>query len=317
MNSLTPSRLLKIFPALALIALALPASALGQASRTWVSGVGDDANPCSRTAPCKTFAGAISKTAAAGEINCLDPGGFGGVTITKAMTIMCQYTEGGVLVSGTNAIVINAAATDRVTLRGLDINGLNTGLNGVRVLQARAVRILDSEIYEFVRDGVDFEPSNNVAKLVIDRTHIHDNTGAGVMVAPTASGVARATLRGNQIDENGCAVASSSRLTDPAFNFAVDCGTGTGAGGPVAVNVFQNGMSDHATSAVLSNGAASTVRISQNLITGALGPALVALNSGQLNTFGDNRVTGNPGGNGATTGATLTFSKRRAKSKGH
>src|SRR5213595_1412690 len=105
--------------------MTLPASA--QATRTWVSGVGDDANPCSRTAPCKTFAGAISKTANGGEINCLDPGGFGGVTITKAITIKCHYTEGGVLVSGTNAIVVNAPSTDSVTLRGLDINGLGTG----------------------------------------------------------------------------------------------------------------------------------------------------------------------------------------------
>src|SRR3954451_22076731 len=74
-----------------------------QATRTWVSGVGDDANPCSRTAPCKTFAGAISKTAPAGEINVLDPGGFGGVTITKSITISSEGFEAGVLVSGTNA----------------------------------------------------------------------------------------------------------------------------------------------------------------------------------------------------------------------
>ena len=72
------------------------ATAYGQASRTWVSGVGDDANPCSRTAPCKTFAGAISKTAAQGEINCLDPGGFGAVTITKAITIDCVGTLGSI-----------------------------------------------------------------------------------------------------------------------------------------------------------------------------------------------------------------------------
>src|ERR671932_2053107 len=128
-----------LLPIVALVALALPASASAQATRTWVSGVGDDANPCSRTAPCKTFAGAISKTAAKGEINCLDPGGFGGVTITKAIAIKCHYTEGGVLVSGTNAIVVNAAATDSVTLRGLDINGIGTGLNGVRVIAAKAV----------------------------------------------------------------------------------------------------------------------------------------------------------------------------------
>src|SRR6202007_1030030 len=84
------------------------APAYAQATRTWVSGVGDDANPCSRTAPCKTFAGAISKTAPAGEINCLDPGGFGAVTITKAMTISCEVGTAGVLVSGTNGIVVQA-----------------------------------------------------------------------------------------------------------------------------------------------------------------------------------------------------------------
>src|SRR5919204_5590467 len=150
---LTPRCLIKVVPTLALIALALPASANAQATRTWVSGVGDDANPCSRPAPCKTFAGAISKTAAGGEINCLDPGGFGGVTITKALTIKCQYTEGGVLVSGTNAIVVNAASTDKVTLRGLDINGIGTGaqtsLAGVKILSAKQVNVFDSEIYRF------------------------------------------------------------------------------------------------------------------------------------------------------------------------
>src|SRR5476649_1743117 len=99
------------------------APAYAQATRTWVSGVGDDANPCSRTAPCKTFAGAISKTAAAGEINCIDPGGFGALTITKAITIDCANTEAGVLVAGTNGFSVNAGAGDVVTLRGLDIFG--------------------------------------------------------------------------------------------------------------------------------------------------------------------------------------------------
>src|SRR6476661_5452683 len=85
---------------------ALPASA--QATRTWVSGVGSDANPCSRTAPCSTFAGAISKTAAGGEIDCLDPGGFGAVTITKAITIDCNGVAGGILASGVNGVIVNA-----------------------------------------------------------------------------------------------------------------------------------------------------------------------------------------------------------------
>src|SRR3954464_11457232 len=102
-----------------LAAAVLPSAASAQATRTWVSGVGDDANPCSRTAPCKTLAGAISKTAAGGEINCLDPGGCGGVTITKAITIACEGVTAGVLVSGTPAITVSAGATDQVTLRGL------------------------------------------------------------------------------------------------------------------------------------------------------------------------------------------------------
>src|SRR6201987_4342234 len=99
------------------LAVWLPiAPAQAQATRTWVSGVGDDVNPCSRTAPCKTFAGAISKTAPGGEINVLDPGGFGAVTITKSISIIAQNVEGGVLVSGTNGIVVSTAATDKVVL---------------------------------------------------------------------------------------------------------------------------------------------------------------------------------------------------------
>src|SRR3954465_12102451 len=100
-------RCVKFAPALVLVALVLPSSAFGQATRTWVSGVGDDANPCSRTAPCKTFAGAISKTAARGEINCIDPGGFGAVTITKNITIDCGGTFGSILAAGTNGVNVN------------------------------------------------------------------------------------------------------------------------------------------------------------------------------------------------------------------
>ena len=120
--------------AVTMLFVASPASA--QATRTWVSGVGDDANPCSPTAPCKTFAGAISKTAAAGEINVLDPGGYGAVTITKSIRIISDHIEAGVLVSGTNGIIVNVASTDNVLLDGLDIEGLGTGLNGVQIIGA-------------------------------------------------------------------------------------------------------------------------------------------------------------------------------------
>src|SRR5580693_2429120 len=114
------------------IFLAAATQLAAQATRTWVSGVGDDANPCSRTAPCKTFAGAISKTATGGEINVLDPGGFGALTITKSITVSATGVTAGVLVSGTNGFVIVAPGA-QVILKGLDFDGLGTGLNGVRV----------------------------------------------------------------------------------------------------------------------------------------------------------------------------------------
>src|SRR5262245_60632310 len=127
-------------------------------TRTCVSGVGDDVNPCSRTAPCKTFAGAISKTALGGEIDALDPGGFGAVTITKAITI-----DGGggqvasVLVSGTNGIIVNAGVNDVVTLRHIRINGLGTGLNGVEFLKGRALIVEHCEIFAFTKAGIDVD----------------------------------------------------------------------------------------------------------------------------------------------------------------
>src|SRR4030081_2665305 len=118
--------------------------ARAQASRTWVSGVGDDANPCSRTAPCKTFAGAISKTAAGGEINCLDPGGFGAVTITKSMTIDCHEVFASILAPGGGGAVIisipvGADTARNVRLRNLNINGSGgnsgpqSGIVGIRI----------------------------------------------------------------------------------------------------------------------------------------------------------------------------------------
>src|SRR5512140_395529 len=112
---------------LALLTLCATRPALAQATRTWVSGVGDDVNPCSRTAPCKTFAGAISKTAPGGEIDVLDPGGFGAVTIAKSIVIDGSAGFGGVLVAGTNGIIVNAGPSDVVVLRGLVFNGLGTG----------------------------------------------------------------------------------------------------------------------------------------------------------------------------------------------
>src|SRR5882672_9617429 len=160
--------LLPLVAAFGFCMMASVTSVHAQAPRTWVSGVGDDANPCSRTAPCKTFAGAISKTAAAGEINVLDPGGFGAVTITKSITIRADHVEAGVLVSGTNGIVINAGANDRVVLEGLDIEGLGTGLNGVNIINGGQVYIIRCSIRHFTQNGVNLVSSTNAGHAFIN-----------------------------------------------------------------------------------------------------------------------------------------------------
>src|SRR5262245_34827168 len=144
---------------LVLVLQAAPAHA--QATRTWVSGVGDDANPCNRTAPCKTFAGAISKTTPGGIINCLDPGGFGAVTITKSITIDCIETFAGILAPGTNAINVNGAGVV-VILRGLSIEGVGTGLSGINFIQGGSLHVEKCKIFGFqsgAAQGIRYVPS--------------------------------------------------------------------------------------------------------------------------------------------------------------
>src|SRR4051794_15937188 len=147
--------------AFALFVLTGPSVASAQATRTWVSGVGDDANPCSRTAPCKTFAGAISKTAAGGEIDALDPGGFGAVTITKSITLNGAGTNASTLAPTQNGIIINAGAGDTVVLRNLYLQGAGSGLVGVKVLAAASVLIDNLRIAGFAT-GVETNDSNAV-----------------------------------------------------------------------------------------------------------------------------------------------------------
>lgn len=189
--------LLSLVGAIFLTLAALPAHA--QATRTWVSGVGDDANPCSRTAPCKTFAGAIAKTATQGEIDCLDPGGFGALTITKPITLDCENTSnGGVLVSGTPGITI--AATGAVNLIGLDINGLGSGTIGVNIIAAAKVNIRNCKIYGFTTAGIQEAPNAAGGSLVVDSVVIMTNP-IGINVNGT-NGAINATVINSNINNN-------------------------------------------------------------------------------------------------------------------
>ncbi len=268
------------------LSLALPTAASAQATRTYVSGVGNDVNPCSRTAPCKTFAGAYSKTAEKGEINVLDPGGYGAVTLFKSITIDGHGHIAGVLTSAASGITVNADATDKVTLRDLRFNGLGTATNGVRVIKAGTVRIQDSRIIGFV-DGVLVEPQTAPkTRVYIRDTSIHLNRGYGVRLEPREAGEAHVTLTRVDIEDN--------------FN-------GVNANGfyqPANVNIFHSSIANNGGDGgtgygLQSTGAMGIIRIGDtDVINNTFG--LRTSSSGQIRSFGDNYVEGN-GTDGAPT----------------
>jgi hypothetical protein len=230
-----------VFIAFVISAIAFAVPAQAQATRTWVSGVGDDANPCSRTAPCKTFAGAISKTAGApgapGEINCLDPGGFGALTITKSINIICgQSGIGGVLVSGTPGITVSVGATDRVILDGLDFEGIGMGTNGVSMVGAGFLIIRNSSIRDFTGFGVNMAGTSATPapRLLIQNSLITGNASGGINVQGASGATNNAEVLNTLIDSNttfgiqvigpSTLVLSASTVTGQPSNIIVSGG---------------------------------------------------------------------------------------------
>lgn len=235
-----------------LLPLLASAPAHAQATRTWVSGVGDDVNPCSRTAPCKTFAGAISKTAAGGEINCLDPAGFGTLTITKSITIDCRGTLGSVLNSGgINGFVINDSATSApntiaVTIRNVAINGAGTtlGLNGIRFISGRSLSVENVTIENFSSHGI------HVQKAAIGFLTVRNvsfNKGAvGIKLESTAQTIT--------------ASIDNSRFNNLGFN-------GVQAGQNATVGISNSIFSSLSGNAMFATTSSSTIYAENNVVT--------------------------------------------------
>jgi hypothetical protein len=299
---------LKLFVVLC-FTLAVASAAQAQATRTWVSGVGDDVNPCSRTAPCKTFAGAISKTAANGEIDCIDPGGFGAVTITKGITIDGAGTMGSILASLTNGIIVNDAATPPtavVTIRNLSINGAGNGLNGIRILKARTVHVENVEIFGFTGNGIDAPltaAASDVTELYFDDVDIRSISGAGsvgIKLSAPLPGMnayldhchIERVATGLQAGNNSFPVIRNSVIVKSANN-GVEMVSGA-SGSPKAT--IENTLLSNNTTA-LSAGSGTTTFLSQSTITGCV--TGIAAGGGVVQSSGNNRILGN-GNDGLT-----------------
>ena len=294
--------------ALAIFTLTFVSIAQAQATRTWVSGVGDDVNPCSRTAPCKTYAGAISKTAAGGEISTLDPGGFGAVTITKSMTINGTKGAGfgSILHSGTNGVNVNDSASGApnsiiVILRDLSINGAGTttGLRGINFTSGKQLFVQDCQIYgsrSAPGHGIDINLNGAPAtggpqRVVIRNTEITNCSGTGVRaVNANAVGVAVSLENVNVTAcTDGFTLGTNARGL--AFNSKFSNNSGSGVGvlaGSLGVDLHDCAMYNNGSGLAI---AANTSRISNCTITNNTNG--VNFVGGTLVTYGDNKTQGN------------------------
>jgi hypothetical protein len=293
---------------LTLLAVSAPAHA--QATRTWVSGVGDDFNPCSRTAPCKTFAGAISKTFINGEIDCLDPGGYGAVTITKSITIDCTGTFGSILASGTTGVVINipVGLNDpfrTVRLRGLSINGsgasgtigTRTGIRGVRILDALVVEIEDTVITDFSTNGIADSRTSTGGKLLVRNSVIRDVSGAAISAAganPNNVSIENVMAVNSAF---GLAAGTGNRVSIARSVFAGNTTAGV-EGDPGSQIGLENSLVSGNATGLLSNGTMSLSNTSIFFNTTGI--------TGATTSFGNNRIFGGAAGTAPGGGAPTT-----------
>ena len=311
-----------IFFAAISVFYASPAAA--QATRTWVSGVGDDVNPCSRTAPCLTFAGALSKTVAGGEINCLDAGGFGILTITKSITIDCTGTFGSILVSSSSSGIIVNGAGINVVLRGLAINGgtlVQQSSNGVLFASGASLTIIDSTITNVPApansgNGIWFGP-NTTAELHVVNTVIANNR-VGIFVRPSGSGAANVTLDRvtvvNSRAEGLRVVAEAGSSGPGTFLIATDSTFSGNTKGvsletPAGITTFavlklvRSTITGNSGVGLLANGPTVRADVSGSTINNN-GTGVSAVDGAILLSYLDNRVDRNgAGGDGAFTGS--------------
>jgi hypothetical protein len=299
---------LRVFLMVTLV-LGFTVAAHAQATRTWVSGVGDDVNPCSRTAPCKTFQGAISKTAAGGEISVLDPGGFGALTITKSLYIDGTGQVSSILSSGTNGITINAAATDKVYLRNIDINGAGTGLIGVRILNAAEVmmenvQINNTSLASGNNHGVSINTTNPI-RVSLENVTIRNVGGSGVFATSTNAAnhiklvmnntrIFDTNQSGVDLDLNADAVISRSQLTHNLLGAGlfIECAC--------EAHVSNSVLSNNSQGVHAGIGGASTVRLFGNIITQNTVAGIFITGGATVASHQNNAIIGNAGAQAVT-----------------
>jgi len=287
---------------LAGIFLVFSAFAYAQVPRTWVSAVGDDANPCTRGNPCRTFAGTISKTSIGGEMDCVDPGAFGVVTITKSVTINCEDMQGTISAGGANGIIVNitdpADTAKSVRIIGVTINGMETGLNGIKVLAGNKLTLEEVVIDGFTTHGISLLNSSGAFSLVVKDSTIKNNAGNGINTFLSGAATATISVESSLIAFNVIGVNIGLATTAEIENSAVTNNkTGLQASGSTSIMAVKDCVIAHSTTGVLA-GSSAVVRIGNNIITANA----TGLSGTNIYTWGSNFVDGNTTANGTNNG---------------
>jgi hypothetical protein len=303
MNSRSLIRLGSLF--LFIASLATGASA--QATRTWVSGTGSDANPCNRTAPCKTWAGAYGQTAAGGEIDAMDSGAFGSLTIGKSLTVDGGGNFAGTAASGTTGFVINAATNDQVTIRNVSLDGAGApkGTIGIRTTAVGSVDIQNVYIFNFAQRAVSIENAA-AAQIQIRNCFFYNNGQTAVVVQPLISANVQVSIDKTTISKNGVGAGTAGGIfvtnggrvvvRDSQIDHNTAPGVEAGPNGEALID--SSDVSFNSDGVKTSGG---TIRISRSTLAYNSGSA-ANNTSGTINTYGDNRMAGN-GTNNTGTGA--------------
>jgi hypothetical protein len=136
------------------VAVTLPAASAQAQTRVFVAGTGSDANPCTFALPCRTFQHAHDTVAANGEIDVLDPAGYGALTIAKSISIQGHGYAGITASNSASAITVNAGASDVIILQGLTLDGVNSGLDGILFNTGASLKVFDCSIKNFLYNGI-------------------------------------------------------------------------------------------------------------------------------------------------------------------
>jgi hypothetical protein len=298
----TRSGIRRLLLAGALLVALAPVRAHAQATHTWISGVGDDVNPCSRTAPCRTWAGAISKTAAGGEIGTLDPGSFGAVTITKAITLDANGVLASTVASLTNGIIVNAGVNDHVALRNLNVNGVgdgtSPGLTGVRFLGGKSLTIERSVIANFDAYGIQH---TSPGTLVLHDTVIR-NTAQGAIHVEAASGTPNVMILDSRLEDGafGLHLVGNALATVRNTHASKHAGPGFWADG-AGVDLALVGDTSAMNAVGVQSSAGADVRIGEMTVFGNSTMGLLEETGGTITPFSGALVAGNPVGGGPNT----------------